>query len=141
MFGKWKSMGNWQDWEERGARASRRGSRNWGWRRPKYNVPVNIIDNDTEFIVHVHAVTFPKENIKVTVMDDMLYITGTREPEELYPNFLLHEFPIKSFERSFELSDRVDRKNIQAKYDNGILTVTVGKTHSAQAPEHEVEIE
>ena len=55
MFGKWKNMGNWQDWEDRG----RRASRNWGWRRPKYNIPVNIIENEHEYIVHVHAVTFP----------------------------------------------------------------------------------
>ena len=134
MFGKWKNMGNWED-------RGRRASRNWGWRRPKYNITVNIIENEHEYIVHVHAVTFPKEDIKVTVTDDMLYITGTRNPEDLHPNFLLQEYPIKSFERSFELSHRVDKEAIQAKYDNGVLTVVVGKTQEARSPEQEVHVE
>src|SRR5476649_2057421 len=48
------------------------------FKRPKYNVPLNIIDNETSFEVHVYAVGFLKENIKLSVTDDVLYISGTR---------------------------------------------------------------
>ena len=139
MFGKhWKHGGNWPQWEERRQKAHR-----WGWRRPKYNIPVNIIEHDTEFEVRVHALTFPKDQIKISVVEDMLYISGTREPEgDPHPNFVLQEYPIKSFERSFELSHRVDKDQIKAKHeDGGVLVITVPKTSEAQTSDIEIEVE
>lgn len=134
-------FGNWKYGPEAREGRERRGRR-YGYRRPKYNVPVNIIEHDTAFEVHVHAVTFPKEGIKVSVVEDMLYISGTRTPEgEDSPNFILQEYPIKSFERSFELSQKVDTAGITAKHENGILIVHVPKTRAAQRPEQVVEIE
>lgn len=118
-------------------RRMRRGA----WRRPKYNIPVNIIEHADAFEVHVHALTFPKDTLKVSVVEDTLYITGTRTPEDDSPNFLLQEYPIKSFERSFELSHRVDKSKVTARYDHGVLIVTVAKTGAASQPEMEVNIE
>jgi HSP20 family protein len=117
----------------------RRGHR-WGYRRPKYNIPVNIVEADKEYTLTLHAPTYAKENIKLSVMGEMLYITGTREPEDLHPNFILQEYPIKSFERSFELSHKADKNNIKASYKDGVLTVVVGKTKAAQEPEVDIEI-
>lgn len=111
-----------------------------GWRRPKHNIPVNIIENETEYVLSLHALTYPKDNIKVSVVDDTLYITGTREPEDSSPNFILQEYPIKSFERTFELSHKVDKDNIEAKYAEGVLIVTVPKTKEAQRPEISIDI-
>lgn len=122
-------------------RRSKRRGRRYGYRRPKYNIPVNIIENPTEFIVHVHAVGFAKDEIKVSVVADMLYISGRRTPEDDAPNFILQEYPIKSFERSFELSARVDKEGIVAQYKDGILTLVVPKTTEAQAPEQTIDIE
>ena len=113
-----------------------------GFRRPKHNIPVNIIEHETEFVLTLHAPSFPREQIKVTVVEDMLYISGTREIEgDTHPNFLLQEYPIKSFERSFELSHRADKQNIKASYKDSILTVKVGKTVAAQHPEIDIEVE
>src|SRR5690242_620277 len=41
----------------------RRAPWGMGFRRPKYNVPVNIIDSPGNYEVHVYAVSFDKENI------------------------------------------------------------------------------
>ncbi|MCI4667383.1 MAG: Hsp20/alpha crystallin family protein [Bacteroidia bacterium] len=130
MFGYW-----------RGDYPQKRGGRGRGFRRAKYNVPVNIVENDTEFELWVYAFNFPKENIKVSVLEDTLYITGSRTPENEHPNWLLHEFPIKSFERTFELSHRVDKAGIRAVHQDGILKVFVAKTGAAQKPEMTVEVE
>ena len=153
MFSHWKHGWHWpeddEQMRERGRKARARAKRkirhfmNEGgsWRRPKYNIPVNVIERETEYEVMVHAVTYPKENIKVSVVDDMLYISGTREPEEDRPNFVLQEYPIKSFERSFELSHKVDKDNISAKFVDGILVVVVPKTAAAQKPEVNIDIQ
>ena len=112
------------------------------FRRPKYNVPVNIIDNAANYEVHVYAVSFAKENIKISVADSVLYISGTREVDENnLPNFSMQEYPIKSFERAIGLNEQVDTNNISAKQENSVLIVTLPKTPEAQKPAQEVKID
>ncbi len=111
-----------------------------GWRRPKHNIPVNIVEHESGYELTVHALTYPKDKIKVSVVDDMLYVTGSREPEDSSPNFVLQEYPIKSFERSFELSHKVDKDKIEAKFVEGVLIVSVPKTSEAQQPEITIDI-
>jgi len=113
-----------------------------GWyRRPKYNVPTNILEMDTHYEVWVYALSFDKENIKVSVVDDVLYISGTRTIAEGFdPHFVLQEYPVKSFERTFELNQKVDISGISAKQEDGILKIHLPKKESAIRSEQEVEI-
>lgn len=112
-----------------------------GRRRPKHNVPVNIEETGAGFIARVYCVGFSKENVKIHVLDNMIYISGSRQPTEEFPNWLLQEYPIKSFERWFELSEHVDQEAISATFEDGILVITAPKTTAAQTPEREVPIE
>ncbi len=112
-----------------------------GWRRPAHNVPVNIADHGAYFTAHVYAVGFAKADIKVIVSDDTLYIHGVRTPAEEPPDFLLQEFPVRHFERSFQLSEHADKTAITAEVDaHGVLVITVPKLASAQAKDIEVEV-
>lgn len=118
-----------------------RHMRDGGYYRPKYNVPLNIIDNETEFEVHVYAVGFAKENIKLSVADDVLYISGTRTiSEDTEPNFSRQEFPVKSFERVLNLNGQVDTDNISAKQEECVLVLTLPKTIEAQKPAQEIKV-
>lgn len=111
------------------------------FRRPKHNVPVNIIDNGDVFDVHVYALGFDKENITISVSDDLLHINGTRQLEEgQEPQFLRQEYPIKSFERIIQLNDRVDVAGISARQENGVLIVTLPKKPEAPKSEQTIEI-
>ncbi len=56
-----------------------------GYRRPKYNVPVNIAESESNYEITVYATGFSKENIKLTVVEDILYISGTRTIDENNP--------------------------------------------------------
>ncbi len=112
----------------------------WGFRRPKHNIPVNIIEHDDHTELRVHALTYHPDNINISVTDDILYITGTREPEVDKPNFILQEYPIKSFERSFELGGHLDLENISAKMDNGVLVITIAQSEKSKTPDRVVKI-
>ncbi|PSR52971.1 hypothetical protein AHMF7605_05240 [Adhaeribacter arboris] len=115
--------------------------RNNYFRRPKYNIPLNIIDNESAFEVHLYALGFAKEAIKITVQDDVLYISGTRTIDENNsPNFSHQEYPIKSFERILNLNGQVDTTKITAKQVEGILIVTLPKNAAAQQPAQEVTV-
>lgn len=99
-----------------------------GFRRPKYNVPMNVADHGDHYQIQVYAVSFDKADITVRVVNDQLVIQGTRAHDTANdPNFLLQEYPLKSFERVLPLSNRVDTTGIVAKQENGVLILTVPK--------------
>ncbi len=113
----------------------------YGPRRPKHNVPVNIEQTDTGFEARIYCVGFPKEQVKITLTNNLIYISGTRTPDNRDPDFLLQEYPVKSFERWFELSDKVDQEAISARFEDGILHITAPVKPDARGPEREVPIE
>jgi HSP20 family protein len=113
-----------------------------GYRRPKYNVPVNIVENETHYEVHVYALSFDKEQIKVSVVNDVLYINGSRTVDENnLPNFIQQEYPIKSFERIIHLHGQVDTTRISARQEEGVLKLTLPKTPEAQKSSQEIVIQ
>ncbi|WP_428329152.1 Hsp20/alpha crystallin family protein [Mucilaginibacter sp.] len=109
--------------------------------RPKYSLPINIADNETNFEVYVYALGYVKENIKISVQDDVLYISGTRTvDEENLPNFSKQEYPIRSFERMLSLNGQVDAANITAKQNDGVLIITLPKNADATKPSQEIKV-
>jgi HSP20 family protein len=116
--------------------------RSMGLRRPKYNVPLNIIDNENEYIVHVFAVGFAKEDVKISTIGDVLYISGSKTiDEEKTPEFSWQEFPIKNFERTLTLNGKVAIDNISAKSENGILIITLPKNEEAIKKEQTITVQ
>lgn len=111
-----------------------------GMRRPKYNVPLNITDNDTHYEVQVYATGFDKADIKLTITDNVLYISGTRSLAGAEPNFSRQEFPVRNFERMLNLNGQVDTAAISARQENGVLLITLPKTPQAQKPAQEVAV-
>jgi HSP20 family protein len=113
-----------------------------GFRRPKYNVPVNIDDKPDRFIVSVYATGFSKENIKLSVSEDVLNISGTRAIDENdEPNFAKQEFPVKNFERMISLEGQVDVGGITAKQEDGILYIILPKTEEAKQPARDINVD
>jgi len=111
------------------------------WRRLKYNVPVSVIDSADHFQINVYAVGFSKENIKINIENDVLYIGGTRSVDESnLPIFSQQGFPIKSFERVLGLNGKVDVGNISAKQEEGILTITLPKNEEAKQPSKDIPV-
>lgn len=120
----------------------RRGRRpQYGPRRPRHNVPVNIAESPLGFTAWVYCTGFAKEDVTIHLVDGMIYISGTMPPREEYPDFILQEYPVRSFERWFELSDSVDLDAVTATFVNGILVIDAPKSIAATRPEREVPID
>jgi len=105
---------------------------------------VNIKETDNDFIVEVAAPGMRKEDFHVELKDNMLTIRSERQEkhEENEDRYARREFSYQSFQRSFNLNNRVvDDANINAKYENGILTLTLPKKEEAKAkPARTIEI-
>lgn len=110
-----------------------------GGRRPKYNVPINITETESTYTVEVFATGFTKEDITVTVADDVLLISGSKK-DVAKKNFSRQEFPIKNFERSLDLNGQIDTEKVSAKNENGVLLVTLPKSPDARKGTQKIEV-
>jgi len=94
------------------------------------NVPLaNISETKNDFKVSLSAPGLKKEDFKVEVEDGALVISAEKKEEskEDTENYRRREFSYNSFSRSFELPDNVFEDKINAKYEDGMLNVSIPK--------------
>ncbi|MCB0581051.1 MAG: Hsp20/alpha crystallin family protein [Phaeodactylibacter sp.] len=94
---------------------------------PYRNVPpVNILRNGALFEMEVMVPGFTREELEITVKDDILTIRGEKSATkgDKKDNYILEEFDFDSFERKFRLANAIGHEKITARYDNGILRLT-----------------
>jgi HSP20 family protein len=100
---------------------------------------VNIKEDAQNFEVEVAAPGMEKQDFQITLEGNLLTISSSKknQTEEKDDSYTRREFSYQSFQRSFELAkDVVDEDRIEAKYENGVLRLTIPKTEDAkkQAP-------
>jgi HSP20 family protein len=96
---------------------------------------VNIKESSDEFEVELAAPGFVKSDFSIELNHDLLTIASekkveneTREDQQ----FARREFSYQSFSRSFTLPNTADSDKIKAKYENGILRVSIPKKDEAR---------
>lgn len=94
---------------------------------------VNVIEKEKSYIVEVAAPGLKKEEFKVELDNKMLKISSEKKQEEEKNDekILRREFSYCSFKRTFSLPDTVDAEKIEAKHENGILSVIIPKKDEA----------
>jgi len=90
--------------------------------------------NDS-FVIEVDLPGVKKEDIDIKVEDDYLTVTAVRKfkNELKEDDYYLCESDYGVISRSFALSDNIDRDTINAKFENGRLTITLEKVASKKA--------
>lgn len=105
--------------------------------------PVIDIEEDNEyFIVKAELPGIKKEDIKISVRGNLLSITGGRKQESEIKNKTFHriERSYGKFMRKITLPSEVNADKVQAKYKDGILTITLPKPESMKPKEITVEL-
>jgi HSP20 family protein len=95
--------------------------------RGSINPPVNIIENNDNYTLSMAAPGLKKEDFNLKIDKNMLTISYEHANMSQEDKLLRQEFSIRSFKRQFSLHDKIDIANIVANYNNGILTVILGK--------------
>ncbi len=108
------------------------------------NVPsANIVEAKEEYRIELAIPGYAKNEIKIKLEGQILNISGevVENDEDQNERLVRHEFTKKAFSRSFRLSNWVDSASIAAKFENGILLVTIPKVEEAKAkPAKDIEI-
>ncbi|MCD9855468.1 Hsp20/alpha crystallin family protein [Epilithonimonas sp. JDS] len=98
---------------------------------------VNIKEDEHNFEVEVAAPGMEKQDFQITLEANLLTISSAKknQTEEKNEHYTRREFSYQSFQRTFELAqDVVDEEHIEAKYENGVLKLTIPKTEEAKKP-------
>jgi HSP20 family protein len=103
---------------------------------------VDIVEDDKEYLIKAELPEVKKEDVKVTVVDDVLTIAGERMmmKEEKTKKCRRIERAYGTFARSFALPDDADAGKIQAEFKDGLLKIHLAKTAKALQKSVEVKI-
>ena len=90
---------------------------------------VDIVENDQAYELHVAVPGMNKEDFQIEMKDNFLTVSGERKfsTEKKEVNWHSIETQFGSFSRSFSLPENVDASKITARYNNGILEVSIPK--------------
>jgi HSP20 family protein len=99
--------------------------------------PVDIQETDDSYRIQAELPGMQKEDIQITLENNVLRLSGERkfEKEVKKENFHRIERTYGTFSRSFALPTQVSSDKVEAKFDNGVLTITVPKAEQAK-PRH-----
>lgn len=86
---------------------------------------VNISEDDNHYFLNLDLPGMKKEDVKIILKNDMLEIEGDRKIDE--KNWLRREISSGKVIRNFQLPDDVDTSKIDARFLDGVLTVSLSK--------------
>lgn len=99
-------------------------------------IPVNIRETDNSFEMELVMPGLNKEDLHLNVAGDMLTVSFEEKEETRETNkqedWIQQEFHRQSFNRSFRLNDAVEAAEISARYENGILYLTLPKNEKSK---------
>lgn len=119
-----------------------RGEINGNGQAVQWSPTADISETDREYIVRAELPGVARKDVKVTVEDGVLTLSGERqyEKEDKSERFHRVERFQGSFARSFSLPDCADASAISAESKDGTLTVHIPKTESAKPKAIDVKV-
>jgi HSP20 family protein len=104
---------------------------------------VDISQDDHEYLLKADLPEMKKEDVRVTVEDGMLSVSGERKGEKEDPKRKFHrtERFFGNFRRSFTLPDDADSTKVTAEFRNGVLKVHLPTTPTARSKAIEVKVQ
>jgi len=107
------------------------------------SAPVNIKETEEGYELDIIAPGFKKEDFKIALEKNLLSISVERKVEEENKNEkqIKREYEFKTFKRSFTIDEQIDTEKIEAKYESGVLTLTLAKRAEVKAPTKQITIQ
>ncbi len=105
--------------------------------------PVNIMETEKSYEMQLIAPGIKKEEFKIGVEKNILTVAYDHKEESTEGTenkWLRTEYLTKSFKRSFILNEKIDSANINARYNDGILYLSLAKKEKTETPVREIAI-
>ncbi|HPE75562.1 MAG TPA: Hsp20/alpha crystallin family protein [Draconibacterium sp.] len=104
-------------------------------RNPAKQPATNIFETDKDFKLEVLLPGFAKEDVQINYHKNLLTIKVDKEQKEENINegfkYAHREFGLFNFEKQFKVPDSVNIESVDAKFENGILSIVLPKKEEA----------
>ena len=106
---------------------------------------VNVKETDKEYTMELAAPGIKKEYCRVGINDEGFLTVAIENKQEhkhedKSHHYLRREFSYSNYEQNYTLPDDVEKDNISAKVEDGILTITMPKTAQKEKVTKSIEI-
>jgi HSP20 family protein len=98
----------------------------WSW-------DLEVEDEDESVVVRAEAPGFEADDFDVRVEDDRLVLRASKNVETKDEKGKVREYRRQECYEAFTLPTGIDKEKVDAKYHNGVLTVTLPKTAETKA--------
>jgi HSP20 family protein len=99
---------------------------------------LDVTDEDDKVVVRAEAPGFDVDDLDVRVEDRRLALSAYKKVETKDEKGQVKEYSERKCYESVALPASIDKEKVDARYSNGILTVTLAKTESCKAKRIEV---
>jgi len=103
---------------------------------------VNISETKDNYELEFNVPGRKKEDFKITVDKNILTVSFEKKEDNKEENrqYVKREFITQSFKRSFTLDEKINADNIDARYENGILSLTLPKKEEVKENPKEISV-
>jgi len=100
----------------------------------RFTPSLNVSETDNAFEVSAELPGLKPEEVNVELKDGNLWVSGKKEEEKEEKGKSFHRIERRhgEFRRMIQLPGTVDEEKVEAKFENGVLTVTVPKTEEVK---------
>jgi HSP20 family protein len=92
-----------------------------------YRLPLDAYVTPDEIVIVANMPGVKPENVEITLEGDTLSIKGERPAPMENVDYVLQERPYGLFQRTLSINIPVDADKAEAKYENGMLILTIPK--------------
>lgn len=109
-----------------------------GWDRVATVPAVNVTEDNGTYKIAMAAPGLKKEDFKIDVDGNLITISAekTERKEEKEEKYTRKEYNFTSFSRTFTLPENIKTDKIEARYENGELTLTLPKLSEEKTSAH-----
>jgi len=111
------------------------------WQGTRLFPLLNVSETGDSFIVSAEIPGMQTDDLEIKIEGETLTLKGERKPDDVEDEASFHrrERATGAFQRSLTVPGKIDAEKVNARYKNGVLTVTLAKDKPAQPRQITVE--
>lgn len=101
----------------------------------EFSPSVDILEDKSHYVLKFDMPGIQRDQIRIELNNNVLTVSAERKEEQKQDDKrqYLSEVFYGSYQRSFTLPTSVDEKKVDAKLQDGVLTITIPKSQGAEA--------
>lgn len=113
-----------------------------GWAEGRFMPESDYAETDKEIIVSAELPGVDPKDVEISLQNNQLTIRGEKrsQRDEKKEHYQFAERSYGSFERAISVPEGIDAAKVDAKFDKGVLKVTLPKPAELQGKRHKIEI-